>query len=101
MHGPWEGLLSALFFLRAAGRPALGSSGSSYDQYALPQYTIFFAGFPQQTHFAPSGISCSSNGMQREVAVVSALIWSSQETSSHQNAFTKPGFSSRVFLKVS
>ena len=70
------------------------SAEISAYQYARPQYTIFLAGLPQQTHLSES---CSwSKGMQREVAPVSSLILSSHSWQPHHMAFTKPGFSLMV-----
>ena len=48
------------------------------------------AGFPQCTHTAPSSTSDPSNGMQRVVAPVLALISSSHSLQPHQLARTKP-----------
>ena len=61
------------------------------DQYALPQYTIFFAGRPHQTQVSER-CSCR-NGIQRLVTPPSSsLIAFSQATSPHHIALMKPGF---------
>src|SRR5699024_11434597 len=63
---------------------------------AFAQYTSSFASFPQQTHVSEI-LSCSS-GIQRDVADVSSLIFSSQASSPHHIALMNPPLFSRTSL---